>query len=159
MRAPDGRSAAAALVAAGLARVRLFPGETPCLADLLAAEAGARAARRGLWALADFAVRRADDPSLPAQTGLYELVEGQIVSVGHGKLMVFLDFGKDYRRDFTIMVPVAMVDRLPLSADAFKGRRVRVRGVIEESGGPAIRLDSPDGIELLDGRTKLLDGR
>lgn len=147
----DGRSAAAAQVAAGFARVRLFPGEKACLANLLAAESEARAARRGLWALPAYAVRRADDPSLPARTGLYDLVEGRIASIGHGKLMVFLDFGRDYRRDFTIMVPLAMVDTLPLPVDALKGRRVRVRGVIEASGGPAIRLGGPHEIELLDG--------
>ncbi len=151
VRLADGRSAAQALVAAGLARVRLFPGESPCLTDLYAAEAAARAAQRGLWALPDFAVRRTDDPSLLARSGLYELVEGRIASVGHGKYMVFLDFGRDYRRDFTIMVPIAMADQLPLPADSLKGRRVRVRGVIEESGGPAIRLGAPGEIELLGG--------
>jgi micrococcal nuclease len=147
----DGRSVAEALVAAGFARVRLFPGESACVANLLAAESEARAARRGLWALPIYAVRRAGDPSLLARTGLYDLVEGRIASIGHGKLMVFLDFGRNYRRDFTIMVPLAMVDALPLPADALKGRRVRVRGVIEESGGPAIRLGGPHEIELLDG--------
>ena len=150
VRLADGRSLGEVLVAAGLARVRLFPGEKPCLANLFAAEAGARSAPRGLWALPDFAVRQAGDPSLPAQTGLYELVEGRVASVGHGKYMVFLDFGRDYRRDFTVMVPNAMVRALSLPADAFKGRRVRVRGVIEASGGPAIRLGAPEEIELLD---------
>lgn len=147
----DGRSVGVTLVTAGLARVRLFPGEKPCLARLFAAEAAARAARRGLWALPDFAVRPAGDPSLLARTGLYELVEGRVASVGHGKYMVFLDFGREYRRDFTIMVPTTLSDALALPVDAYKGRRVRVRGVIEESGGPAIRLSGPDEIELLDG--------
>ena len=147
----DGRSAAVTLVTAGLARVHSFPGEKPCLVKLLSAEAGARAAHRGLWALPVFAVRQANDPSLLTRTGLYELVEGRVASVGHGKYMVFLDFGRDYRRDFTIMVPNAMAGQLPVPADALKGRRVRVRGVIEASGGPAIRLDGPSAIELLDG--------
>ncbi len=151
VRLADGRSLGTVLVAAGLARVRLFPGEKPCLASLFAAEAGARAARRGLWALPAFAVRQANDPSLLARTGLYELVEGRVASVGHGKYMVFLDFGRDYQRDFTIMVPTAMVDQLPVPVDAFKGRQIRVRGVIEESGGPAIRLGAPEDIELRDG--------
>jgi hypothetical protein len=147
----DGRSLAEELLSTGLARVRLFPGERPCLVKLLSAESQARAARRGLWALSDFAIRRADDPSLLERSGLYDLVEGRVASIGHGKLMVFLDFGRNYRRDFTILVPLAMVDALPLPADALKGRRVRVRGVIEESGGPAIRLGTPGDIELLDG--------
>ena len=151
VQSADGRSPGEALVMAGLARVRLFPGEKPCLAKLLAAEAAARAAGRGLWALPIFAVRSADDPSLLARSGLYGLVEGRIASVGHGKRLVFLDFGPDYRSDFTIMVPMAMVGELPVPVDALKDRRIRVRGVIEESGGPAIRLGAPSDIELLDG--------
>lgn len=146
-----GGSLGEALVRAGLARVRLFPGERPCVGTLLAAEAGARAERRGLWALDSYAVRRADDSSLLARSGLYDLVEGRIVSVGHGKRMVFLDFGRNFSRDFTVMIPTAMVDQLAVSADALKERRIRVRGVIELSGGPAIRLGSPEEIELLDG--------
>ncbi len=123
VRLADGRSLAVMLVTAGFARVRLFPNEKPCLANLLAAEAEARAANKGLWALPAFAVRRADDPSLQAQTGLYELVEGRVAAVGHGKYMVFLDFGRDYRRDFSIMVPQARLAscrcrRMPLRAGA-----------------------------------------
>jgi micrococcal nuclease len=146
----QGGSVAAAVVAAGLARVRLFPGEKPCVINLLAAESAARAAGRGLWALPQFAVRAPDDPSLPSRTGLYELVEGRVASVGQGKSMVFLDFGEDYRRDFTVMVPVALAEQLPLATRALKGRRIRVRGVIEARGGPAIRLRSLDELELLD---------
>jgi hypothetical protein len=67
--------------------------------------------------------------------------------------MVFLDFGHDIRRDFTIMVPPAVADALAVAGrpvDGFARRRVRVRGVIEESNGPAIRLNDPAEIELLD---------
>jgi micrococcal nuclease len=67
--------------------------------------------------------------------------------------MIFLDFGGDYRRDFTIMVSPPVAERLSeagLAVDEFEGRRIRVRGVIEESGGPAIRLNDPSEIEVLD---------
>jgi endonuclease YncB( thermonuclease family) len=147
---PDGASIAEAMVAAGLARVRLLPGEAPCLPRLLKAEATARADGVGLWAGARFAVLPADSPSLGERIGLYLLVEGRVQSVGHGRSYVFLDFGRDYRRDFTIMVPLAMAARFADPLDSLNGRRIRVRGVIEESGGPAIRLRDPAEIELLD---------
>jgi len=146
----DGRGVAESLVASGLARVRLFPGEERCLAPLLAAEAEARTAGRGLWALPAFAVRRATDGGLLDHVGQFELVEGRIASVGHGRSVVFLDFGRDYRRDFTIMVPQSVSRRFVLPVDGLKGRRVRVRGVIEASGGPAIWLSDPIEIEILD---------
>ena len=50
-------------------------------------------------------VKSADDPSLLMRNGLYDLVEGRVVSVGYGSRMVFLDFGRNFRTDFTVMVP------------------------------------------------------
>jgi endonuclease YncB( thermonuclease family) len=149
---PDGRSLAAALIGDGFARARWVPDENGCFASFLAAEKTAREAKRGLWAAAGFAIQAADDPSLGTRNGLYDLVEGRVVSVGHGSRMIFLDFGHDIRRDFTVMVPPAVAEALAAAgrpADGFAKRRVRVRGVIEESNGPAIRLNDPAEIELL----------
>jgi endonuclease YncB( thermonuclease family) len=155
------RSVQEALLAAGLARARWYPGETDCLAAFLAAERPARAANLGLWAAAAYAIRQADDPSLLDQNGLYAVVEGKVVSVGHGSRMTFLDFGAVYRRDFTVMLTPAIAEKLVSTdveggtgkgggVDAFANHTVRVRGVIEESGGPAIRLNDPAEIELID---------
>ncbi|HVY18821.1 MAG TPA: thermonuclease family protein [Bauldia sp.] len=148
----DGQSVAEALLGEGLVRARWWPEENGCFGRFLAAEASARLAGRGLWALPEFAVQPADDPSLARRNGLYDLVEGRVVSVGHGQRMIFLDFGADIRRDFTVMVAPAVADALAAAGrpvDGFSGQRVRVRGVIEESNGPAIRLNDPAEIELL----------
>ncbi|WP_421725433.1 thermonuclease family protein [Bauldia sp.] len=144
------------LVAAGLARVRTFLVEDPCFPALLAAESRARSAGKGLWSDPKTAVRAADDSSLSGRNGLYEIIEGRVLSVGHGSSMIFLDFGRDYRRDFTVMVPKKLVDRFAeygLILDDLVGERVRVRGVVEESGGPAIRVNHPAVIEVLDKRS------
>ena len=149
----DGRSVQSEMVEAGFARVRWLPEESQCFQSLLAAEGAARESQRGLWSSLDYRPRNANDPSLLERNGLYELVEGRIVSVGHGTRMVFLDFGRNYRRDFTVMVSPAVVARLTAAGhppDGFANRRVRVRGVIEESGGPAMRVNDPAEIELLD---------
>jgi endonuclease YncB( thermonuclease family) len=150
----DGRSLAAVMTGEGLARARWFPDENACFQPFLDAERAARAATRGLWAVPEYAVRKADDPSLGGRNGLYDLVEGRVVSVGHGSRMIFLDFGHDIRRDFTVMVPPAVAKGLAAAGrpvDGFAKRLVRVRGVIEDSNGPAIRLNDPGEIELLDG--------
>jgi endonuclease YncB( thermonuclease family) len=146
-----GRRLAELMVRQGLARVRAADGEGgACMADLLAAERVARAAKLGLWADPIHAIRRADDPSLARRSGLYELVEGRVLSVGHGTRLVFLDFGRDYRRDFTVMLTPGVAAKLAVPADGLVKRRIRVRGIIEESNGPAIRVSDPAEIELLD---------
>ncbi len=140
-----GAPVAQALLGEGLARARVYSGEGACFAEFLAAEAPALAVSRGLWALSQFRPRQAGDPSLGDENGLYDVVEGQVDSVGHGTRMTFLDFGRDFRRDFTVMVPQQVAAALVasgLALDTLAGKRVRVRGVIEESGGPAIVLDN-----------------
>lgn len=153
LRLPGGRTAQEILIEAGLARARWLPGEASCFLQFRAAEGMAEEARLGVWGSPDYATRAADDASLRSRIGLYELVEGRVLSVGHGSRMIFLDFGHDYRRDFTVMVAPKVAEGLAsagVPADALVNRSVRVRGVIEESGGPAIRLNDPAEIEVLD---------
>jgi micrococcal nuclease len=153
LRLADGRSVGAEMVAAGLARVHPAEAESLCLPVLLGMEATARGAGLGLWADPEFAVRRAQDSSLRSRNGLYELVEGRVTSIGHGSRMVFLDFGRDIRHDFTVMMPLSVADKMAatgVAVDDLAGRKIRVRGNIEDSGGPAIRVNDVAEIELID---------
>jgi hypothetical protein len=50
------------------------------------------------------------------------------------------------------MIPPAMIKNLAaagIDVEALGGKRVLVRGMIETSGGPAIRLGDPADIEVL----------
>jgi len=148
----DGRWLQAELVSAGLAIARPEGTDAGCDEALMAREAEARKARTGLWADSKIPIKASDQSSLLAQTGLYGLIEGRIVSVGYGSRMAFLDFGRDFRTNFTVMVPNPLVPRLleaGIAMESLAGRAVRVRGVIEENGGPAVRLAHPQQLELL----------
>ena len=148
----DGTWLQQAMVDLGFVRVRPFTGEDSCLDVLRAGEREAREARRGLWREAEFSVVSAYDPSLVERKGLYVIVEGRVISVGHGDRVDFLNFGHVWRRDFTVLVGARAARRLAesgRSTDTMIGKRVRVRGIIEERGGPAIRLSVPGEIEVL----------
>jgi endonuclease YncB( thermonuclease family) len=150
---PDGTWIQEAMVAGGFARVHPLDGDLSCLGGLLAREGEARGAHRGIWRGTEFAVIRADDPSLIERKGLYVLVVGRVVSVGRGNRVDFLNFGRYWRRDFTVLVGAPVSARLTekgLPVEELAGRRVLVRGVIGEGGGPAIRLNDPGEIEILD---------
>jgi len=143
------------LVARGLARVASFAHTRACVAGLLAAEEKARKARIGLWALRGFAVRKATDAgALFRLAGSFQLVEGRIASASAAGKRVYLNFGEDYRRDFTVSIVRASV---PLFKDAgvdllaLKGKRVRVRGWVELINGPAIAATHPEQLEFLEG--------
>jgi endonuclease YncB( thermonuclease family) len=148
----DGKSLQELLLESGNARVR-GPVPAGCLAYFLGFEEAARAQQKGMWQDGHFAVRDADDPSLRAQKGLYEVVEGRVASVGRRAGVVFLNFGRNWQRDFTVMVAPALASIVAggeSSIDSLAGKRLRVRGVVEENGGALIRVSDPSGIEVLE---------
>ena len=149
----DGYLLAARLVADGMARVHRLPGDPACVVALLDVERGARIASRGLWADPQYRIRSASDEALGDETGLYQLVAGRVLSIGHGDAIIFVNFSRDYGHDFTVMMTPATAKALAsaeIDVDSLVGKRVLVRGMVEASGGPAIRLADPTDIEILD---------
>ena len=146
-----------ALLERGLARVEIAPDREECAPDLYEAEAKARKASLGLWALPQYAVKQATSLSFDLAgnlTGSFQLVEGRVANVGVHDGRAFLDFQDDYRQGFS--ATVAPEDRKAFRNAGFAledlaGRHVRLRRAIEEFGGrPEIALSNPYQIEILD---------
>lgn len=138
-----------ALIDAGHARAALLPGDhDACAAQLLAREAVARMAMKGLWRQPAYGVRAARDTrSLLRLTGTYQLIEGVVTATGVTRSRIYLNFGRDWRWDFTAVVPlVGASDREGLTArlKRLQGKRVRVRGWIVRRNGPSVELSSPE---------------
>lgn len=145
-----------ALLAAGLVRVEPSPVNRRCVAAMLAAEATARTAGLGIWGDPDYSVRNANDPaSLAGLAGRYELAEGRLVSIGATPKRDYLDFGRVWKDDVTATIGAKALRQFSaagIDPTSFKGKRVRVRGWVEDHDGPAIEIESPAQIELLGSR-------
>lgn len=142
-----------ALVLAGAARVAPGAGATDCAKPLLEFERIARAKKAGLWRDGGFALQEAHliEPLLAA-AGRFAIVEGTVRRVGEAGGTLYLDFGRRYNRDFSIIVPRAAQAAFAASGldlRALSGKRVRVRGVLFERGGPALELRIPAALELI----------
>ncbi len=139
------------MVTAGLARVRTFADTARCAAPLLADEATARAAKRGVWALPHYRVRKVDE--LDADIGTFQIVEGKVASVAASRGRVFVNFGADYRTDFTIAISAR--DRRHLSKDGvdpatWTGKQIRVRGWLSRLNGPEVELTHAAQIQIVE---------
>jgi micrococcal nuclease len=141
------------LVAQGHARVtaRL---DSNCAKELLSAERTARAAGLGLWAEAQFRARAAEKPEdILNERGRFALVEGKVLSVRESGGIVYLNFGRRWIRDFAVTV-LKRNERLFAAAGMelkkLEGRRIRIRGWVEERGGPRIEAQGPEQIEIAD---------
>ena len=142
-------------VGAGLARVAVRAGGRACAAELLSQEKIARRAKLGLWAGPYYESVDAEHPAeVLAQRGRFALVEGKVVSVRESGPIIYVNFGRHWATDFTVTI-LKRNERNFLAAGLeprkLAGRRVRVRGWIEERGGPQIEASRPEQIELADG--------
>lgn len=118
---------------------------------LLPLEIEARTARRGLWADDHYGVRSVDD--VGQYVGTLQLVEGTVRKATRVGPQIYLNFGDDWRSDFTIVIPakaLAVWARSGVDPLLLGGRRIRVRGVIETLNGPMIEAPQPEAIEILD---------
>jgi hypothetical protein len=143
------------LVEEGLALVDPGEADRLCHPELLALEATARERGLGLWGGDRYKpVEAGNVERLLALAGRFALVEGRVRSVGERRERTYLNFGTDWDRDLTITIPKrtwAMMRDAGLTAESFKGRRIRGRGVVEDRRGPALEITAPDLIEFLDG--------
>ena len=140
------------MIRQGLARVYSFPDNRARIDEMLALEREARQARRGIWALDYYAIRNADPGILNRQLGTFQLIEGRVVDAAKVKGTVYLNFGADWRSDFTISLrykAVRMFKKAGIDPLALKGQSVRVRGWLSKRNGPMIKVSHPEQIEVL----------
>jgi endonuclease YncB( thermonuclease family) len=163
--ADDHRSIERVLVADGLARVEPDPIDFGCARALEQVEAAARQASLGLWALPEFAIISATDANARRNAqGRYVIVEGIVVSRGASGNRHYLNFGKNFRRDFAAVLvnkdTVSPRSKAKRAGNRFEtegfdspeiiGRKIRVRGVMMPGGGGVIWPDVVEAIEWSD---------
>jgi hypothetical protein len=87
-----------------------------------------------------------------AEQGRFALVEGQVTSVRESGGMIYVNFGRRWPEQFTVTVlkrNQGIFASAGLIPTALAGRRIEVRGWIEERGGPAIEAMRPEQIEIV----------
>jgi endonuclease YncB( thermonuclease family) len=140
----------AALVRDGMARVYTWPDEQIDADTLYREEARARETAVGLWADPAYAVRGPDPNALAQYVDSVQLVEGIVTSTADIRGRAYLNFGADYRTDFTVAVAKKHRKRFTrVDPVSLEGARVRVRGWIELTNGPMIWASHPARIEIL----------
>ncbi|MBI4182447.1 MAG: thermonuclease family protein [Proteobacteria bacterium] len=138
------------MLARGLARVYSFADNRALVAGMLALEEGARAARRGLWADPFYRVLTPEETG--RAIGTFQIVEGRVVAVARASGRTYLNFGADWRSDFTVSIPpsaLRLFRAAGVAPEGYQGRRLRVRGWLGLRNGPMIEATHPEQIERL----------
>jgi endonuclease YncB( thermonuclease family) len=125
-----------------------------CALFLNATEAAARQAKKGTWADPS-AIKNAESPGdILAGIGRFTVVEGRVLSVRQAGATTYLNFGRNWTRDFAVTISRRMLPSFEAAGVAVKSlenRRIRVRGWVEARGGPRIEVLHVGQIELLGG--------
>ncbi len=135
------------LLADGLVHVYPLSGREIGTSDLLPIEARAREQKLGIWQLPDLR----PTPPEQAQTrfGHYALIEGKVLSAHRTKTAIQLNFGPEYRTDFTVQVDKRDWSKFrSVDFRALQGKRILVRGYLYEDNGPAMRLTNDGQIAV-----------
>jgi len=141
----------AALLRGGHVRVFTTPETARAAEALYAAESEARRGLRGLWAHADFRAVPAERVARPP--GRYTIVVGRVREAAKVGGTLYLNFGQDWRSDFTLRLRWPARRRFPPAqreAEWWTGRELEMRGMLESYNGPMITASHPAQIRLLE---------
>ncbi len=136
----------------GMARVYTFSDNRSVAEDMYALETEARNANRGIWAHPFYAIRAATPSALERLYGTFQLVTGRVVDAARVKGKTYLNFGANWRDDFTITLnnkTHRLFEKTAIDPLALTGKLLRVRGWIKKRNGPEIIATHPEQLEIL----------
>lgn len=142
-----------ALLAGGLARILPTTRNLEMSDAMIALEDEARAAQRGLWADPAYAVLTPDTADQGRNS--WAIIEGRPLKIAAVKNVIYINFGADWRTDFTIVVDTAVRKKLAqngINVMDLTGKTLRVRGWVEDYNGPAVKLSAAPWLEVLSER-------
>ena len=147
---PEGAWVQGRLLEDGMARVYSFPDNRALVPDMLSREIRARGEQTGIWSVPYYAVL--DTTAAASHIDRFALVEGRVLETARVRGQTFLNFGEDWRTDFTISIAARDWKRFEaegISPEDYRGRKVRVRGWLRSRNGPMINATHAEQIEVL----------
>ncbi len=146
----DGTWIQAEMLRRGMALVHSLPDNRARVREMLALEHKARLAAVGIWSSPLYSIRTVDESR--GFVGTFQLVEGRVLSVAEVRRRTYLNFGEDWKTDFTVTVAPRDLRRFTKSGvdlQRMEGHVIRVRGWLKLYNGPMIEATHPEQIEMV----------
>ncbi len=137
------------LIMLGLARVMTDERTAEMSEQMYLLEQLARAEKNGIWALDSYKILAPADAA--AHTGSIAIVQGKVLSTAMKQNNIYINFGDDWKKDFTVTILPANRRRFfDRNIDPLKwnNQTIRVRGWIGNFNGPYIEATHPEQIEI-----------
>lgn len=119
---------------------------------LFAAEGQARKSQIGLWHDNNSTIQNSNNitDSYSKYLNHFIIIEGQVDNIYTSKKNTYLNFGTDWKTDFTVQFENRLLKHFPeFIPDKLKGKRLRVRGWLESYNGPFMKIFNPANVEII----------
>ena len=141
------------LVDGGFARVLTTASNPEMAEQLYALEQQARATGKGLWnSSSPVRLMTVDEIERASPGGDIFVIEGTVNRAATSNNNLYLNFGSDWKKDFTVQITPALrkaLARKGIDAMALGGQRLRVRGWVRSWNGPFMELEAPERLEIV----------
>jgi len=138
------------MVSRGHAWAFSMAGDPAIMTPLKEREGAARASFSGFWGNPLYAIRSPE--TVGQYINSFQVVEGRILNVAVKKRTAFINFGQDWKTDFTIEFSRNHWDKFSSAYDftpeVWRGKKVRIRGWVEDRNGPMIDLADATQIDF-----------
>ena len=140
----------AELIKQGYATVYTWPPNVKYVDTFVALGKQARVNKKGLW----YDFKTIGHSQAHLHINKVKAVRGEVVNTHKSKKCVYLNFGKNWRTDFTVVIfNDALTSFAKKGIDPvvfYKNKKVEVVGRIKEYNGPEIIVNSPSQIEVIE---------
>ncbi len=133
----------------GMARVYSFDDNRAIVHEMLAEENEAKEQLQGIWRLNFYEIKPQENSG--RFTNSFQLISGKVVDVATVRSNTYLNFGEDYKTDFTIVVSgrvKKMFEKKDINLANLKGKNIIVRGWLKYYNGPSINLTHPEQLVI-----------
>lgn len=149
-RASDSGWVQGMLITLGLAQVKTAARIPDMAPQMYALETIARDDQRGLWSLPPYHIASSENAG--QYMDRFHIVEGTIHSATLKNNRIYLNFGPDWRQDFTVSIAPGdkrAFSKAGLDPLTWTGLTIRARGWIREYNGPYMEVTHPQAVEIL----------
>lgn len=143
------------LIEKGYGVVMALPTNWQCSPELLASERLTRnAAQENKLLNSNFQIVSIENTKSlnQKQQGSFQIVKGRILSISRTAQNTYINFSKNWRKDFTAVISNHLLrqkkGRWP-KLKRLKGKTIILRGWLDHYNGPLIRLETPEMIEII----------
>lgn len=133
----------------GMARVYSFADNRSIIPEMMTEEKIAFDNNIGIWNLDFYKIKKQENSG--QYTNSFQIISGKVIEVATVRSTTFLNFGDDYKTDFTIVIPgrvKSMMEKAGQNVTDFKNKHILVRGWLKYYNGPSIELTHPEQIVI-----------